>query len=145
MPIKPLQHHSQAFAARGFARSLTQEQRAAFMAMFAEPGQRGTILLEAVMEQITFDRDEGAIPRDEALLLSALDYALPRMSSAVTWIADDIETNWGELSECGRLAIRQRIATAATTALWAASDERRWSRIASLPVNAAESEELKWF
>nr|WP_250808518.1 hypothetical protein [Neorhizobium tomejilense] len=136
--IDTLNGHALAFAARGFIRSLTDDQRATFIALFSGGGHvEGA--LDAAVEQARFER--GRFPREIAspMLLSALDYALPRQSGAGSIVGDEIKRRWPGLSEDTRATIRNRINTAINEGRAGAPiDVKSWLEIAHLPVNDLE-------
>lgn len=67
--------------------------------------------LEVVREQMKFwqrDKNSGQ-PDIDAVMLGALGYALGRMTTAVSTVAEDIRNAWPDLSEQTRKGIQTRI------------------------------------
>lgn len=131
-----LSGHALAFAARGFAQSLTDEQRATFLSLFGMPGEAA---MSAIAEQCEFER--GSAPPDLPFpaVMAALDYALPRSSAAGSIVADEITRKWDSLSEMTKREIRRRIHRAVEVGrAGMTADVRIWMTLANLPINAEE-------
>lgn len=131
--INVLNEHVLAFAARGFARSLTDNQRATFLALFSG-GEHAAKALEAAIEACAFERGPSPAELPSPMLIAALDYALPRKSGAGYLVCSEIERRWGDLPEESRKVIRERISSAVSEGrAGMPMDVAEWMRIARLP------------
>jgi hypothetical protein len=125
--------HVLAFAARGFARSLTDKQRATFLSLFSG-GQHARAALDAAIEACTFERGRSPVELPSPMMIAALEYALPRMSGAGFLVAREIELRWDGLSEETRQTIRDLIDKAvAGNRAGMPMDVAEWLRIAAKP------------
>lgn len=121
------------YAARGFAQSLSESQREAMLSLFASHDK--TSILSAVIEQAEFELGHSSEGDPDAMVLSALDYALPRMTSAGHSVATGIERAWGAISAATRSKIRIRVLAAIEAGRAGAEcDVACWRRLVALPV-----------
>jgi hypothetical protein len=136
---RPINPHVISFAARGFVDSLSSDQRRAFRALFGRPDEH-TTAIAASLEHLSFLERNRPEADCGGLLLSALDYALPRSSSAPGMVADEITRQWPRLTTETRLAIRAKISDAVTEggSVTMEMDRVEWRKIARMPVDAAE-------
>ena len=143
--FEQLSGHPLAFAARGFVKSLNDEQRATFIALFSGSGPVASAL-EAAVEQAEFERGSAPAELPAPALVSALDYALSRASAAGGIVGDEIVRQWPGLGEATRTAIRQRIRRAVGEGQSGMNvDTKGWIEIARLPVNEAERQDRMSF
>jgi hypothetical protein len=132
------------YAARGFIEALSPEQRDVFQTLFG--GANADTSVKTSIEQANFERGEGNVVNPDAPVLSALQYALPRMSTAGWTVATEIERVWPSLSETTRKLIRSRINKAIEARRSGmAVDTAHWRRVAKLPVDEAEQKALSSF
>jgi hypothetical protein len=132
------------YAARGFIESLSASQRDVFQALFS--GEQASTTTKTCLEQADFELGFDETPDPCAPVLSALEYALPRMTSAGWTVATEIERLWDRLPEKTRSQVRQKIEKAIQTGRsGAAVDTAHWTRVARLPVNETERAALTSF
>lgn len=125
------------YAARGFAQSLTASQREAMLSLFASDDKAS--ILSAVLEQTEFELGHSSEGDPDAMILSALEYALPRMTSAGHSVATGIERSWNAISDETKSKIRIRVLEAIKSGRAGADcDVACWKRLASLPINEIE-------
>jgi hypothetical protein len=132
------------YAARGFIESLNASQRDVFAALFSS--DQAATSTKTCLEQADFELGFEETADPYAPILSALGYALPRMTSAGWTVATEIERLWDTFPEATRTIVRQKIEKAIQSGRsGAAVDTAHWSRVAILPVNEAEKAALTSF
>ncbi|MBY3155221.1 hypothetical protein HFO56_23140 [Rhizobium laguerreae] len=132
------------YAARGFIEGMSRSQRDVFQSLFS--GDQASAATATCLEQANFGLGYGESSDPYAPILSALDYALPRMSTAGWTVATEIERLWDTLPEPTRMLVRAKIDTAIRNGRSGASvDTAHWARVARLPIDEAERGELTAF
>ena len=136
--------HVAAYAARGFVDTLTDSQREVLLSLFTVSRDREPTLA-AILEQASFLQPDGGRDHRPALL-SALDYALPRTSSAGSCVSCEIKTHWAGLGDTVRAAVKERVNVARNAGrAGMAMDRQMWAEIAALPVNEDERQDRSLF
>ncbi len=101
-------------ACRGIVKSMPDHAKIALLAMIEAAGPGAGPDLDCVAEEILHEigNDMRLKVRNEAMILCALEYALPRMSYAGGIVRDVIRNNWQYLSSECQSGIETRIAKA---------------------------------
>jgi hypothetical protein len=132
------------YAARGFIEGLSVTQRNVFQALFS--GEQASTSTKTCLEQADFELGLQETADPCAPILSALGYALPRMTSAGWTVATEIERLWDRLPDKTKSQVRQKIEKAIETGRsGAVVDTAHWARVARLPVNETERAALTSF
>ncbi|MBY3432729.1 hypothetical protein HFN89_00885 [Rhizobium laguerreae] len=132
------------YAARGFIDGMSRSQRDVFQSLFSSG--KAAAVAAICLEQASFKLGHDESPDPYAPLFAALEYALPRMSTAGWTVATEIKRLWDTLPEPTRMLLRAKIDTAIRNGRSGASvDTAHWARIARLPIDEAERGELTAF
>ena len=139
----PFNAHAIAFAARGFVGSLTRDQRRSFRVLF---GGGDTAAMEAAVEQVAFVDGKHVGHDAGGVLIPAVEYALPRSSTAPGWVSDEVTRRWPKLDIETRRTIRGKVAEAFEQGrVGMQQDQRLWQAIMKLPITAEETADLTRF
>lgn len=123
--------HVELFASRAFVTSLTEEQ-----AGFFEIAVKNPDVISACLEQVNFNRPGTQIERSELELtaLFAVDYALGRMTSSVSYVADFVRDNWDSFGVDTKNTIKERIEKAINNQrMGSQSDHNIWEALLEIP------------